>query len=660
MFKRIIIIGGLVVIYSTNHAQYVKNYKRAADKFYKQGDYNSAAQYYEKSLAGNKNVQNGYEPYLIEKKETGAVAKGANPKVALLYNLANCYFKLQDYSHAETYYKEVIDLDAAAYPNALYEYAICLRANGKYNLAQQQLEKFLKTKPAADYKAKATQELANCNFIQQQLQQGAGNVKVEKLNNQVNKEGASYAAAWMNTSTLVFTATRGALDEHSKMTEYNNALYTTAQSSGGFAEAQKLPVSGNTGTHQGVATFTPDGKKMFFTGWNTSNDGKKTFAIYSSEQTANGWSPAVLVDGVVNTEGADARQPHVTADGKYLLFSSNRPGGQGGYDIWYAPLRDGKPGKAMNMGASVNSKEDDGAPFYFAAGNTLVFASKGRVGMGGFDLFAASGTMGSKFADAVNLGYPVNSVKNDSYFVNRGKNLLEDAIISSDRGSLCCLELLSVHKNYNQYFAGQIVDCESKTPVAGVTITATSTSGQPVAKQTTNAEGFYVLETEAGKEVKLFAIKDAYKNEALASVAASSDTINVGQNCLTKIPDPFKGQETLVTHDIRFGYNEKEVAPDSYGYMNDMVAYLKANPTVRLEISAHTDGIGSAQYNQQLSQARADACVAYLVNAGIDANRLIAKGYGATKPLEKEKDKKGRDIPAARDKNRRVEFKIVK
>ncbi|MCS3797588.1 OmpA family protein [Niastella sp. OAS944] len=660
MIKHIIIISGLAVSLTATQAQYVKNYKKAADKFYKQGDYNSAAQYYEKSLAGNKEVQNGYAPYQVEKIAAGSTARAVNPKVELLHNLADCYFKLQDYSHAETYYKEVIDLDATAYPNALYEYAICLRANGKYNLAEQQLEKYLKTKPAADYKAKATQELANCNFIQQQLQQGTGNVKVEKLNTQVNKEGASYAAAWMNTSTLVFTATRGAVDEHSKMTEYNNALYTTAQSGGSFAEAQKLPVTGNIGTHQGVASFTPDGKKMFFTGWNTAKDGTKTFAIYSTEQTANGWLPAVLVDGTINTEGADARQPHVTADGKYLLFSSNRNGGQGGYDIWYAPLKDGKPGKAMNMGASVNSKEDDGAPFYYAAGNTLVFASKGRVGMGGFDLFGAKGTPGSKFEEAVNLGYPVNSVKNDNYFVNRGKNLLEDAIISTDRGSLCCLELFAVHKNYNQYFAGQIIDCESKTPVAGVTITATNTNGQPVARQTTNAEGYYVLETEAGKEVKLFAGKEAYKNEALASVAASSDTINVGQSCLTKIPDPFKGQETLVTHDIRFGYNEKEVAPDSYGYMNDMVAYLKANPNVRLEISAHTDGIGSSKYNQELSQARADACVAYLVNASIDANRLMAKGYGATKPLEKEKDKRGKDIPAAREKNRRVEFKIVK
>ena len=189
----------------------------------------------------------------------------------------------------------------------------------------------------------------------------------------------------MNAGTLVFTATRAALDERSKTTEYNNALYTTAQHSGGFGEAQKLAVAGINNTHQGVASFTADGKKMFFTGWNTQADGKKSFAIYSSEQTANVWSPAVLVAGSINVEGADARQPHITADGNYLLFSSNRPGGQGGFDIWYAPLKDGKFGKAMNIGAAINTKEDDGAPFYFAAGNTLVFASKGRVGMGGFD-----------------------------------------------------------------------------------------------------------------------------------------------------------------------------------------------------------------------------------------------------------------------------------
>lgn len=659
MLKYIIITSGLALTLSISEAQYVKNYKKAADKFYKQGDYNSAIQYYEKTLAGNKGGADAYEPYQVAKKG-GQPAKGADRKIELLYNLADSYYRLQDFSHAAPYYKEVIALDAAVYPTARYEYAICLRANGKYNLAQEQLEKLLTTKPAAELKTKATLELANCAFIQQQLQKGEENVTIGKLTSQVNKEGASYAAAWMNTSTLVFTATRAAVDEKSKLTEYNNALYTTAQQGGSFNEAQKLAVTGITSTHQGVASFTPDGNKMFFTGWNTLADGKKTFAIYRSDKTTSGWSPAVLVEGGINVEGADTRQPHVTADGKYLLFSSNRPGGQGGFDIWYAPLKEGKPGKAMNMGNHINTKEDDGAPFYFAAGNTLVFASKGRTGMGGFDLFASSGSFESSWSAAVNLGYPVNSVKNDSYFVNRGKNLLEDAIISSDRGSLCCLELFAVHKSYNQYYAGQIVDCESKTPVSGVTITATNTGGQPIAQQTTNADGFYVLETEFGKEVKLTAVKDAYKNEALAVVQATTDTIKMGQYCLTKIPDPFKGQETLVTHDIRFGYNEKEIDPASYTYMNEMATYLKANATLRLEIAAHTDGIGSAKFNQQLSQARADACVAYLVNAGVEASRLIARGYGATMPLEKEKDKKGKDLPAAREKNRRVEFKILK
>jgi OOP family OmpA-OmpF porin len=175
--------------------------------------------------------------------------------------------------------------------------------------------------------------------------------------------------------------------------------------------------------------------------------------------------------------------------------------------------------------------------------------------------------------------------------VNKGARLLEDAIISSDRASLCCLELFAVHTITN----------ETSVP---------------------------------------------------------ADSIN--KEPLTKVPDPFKGKETLVTHDIKFGYNESAIDTASYGYLNEMAAYLKANQGVRLEIAAHTDGIGSETFNKQLSQARADACVAYLVSAGADASMLTAKGFGACCPLEKEKTAEGKDIPAAREKNRRVEFTIIK
>lgn len=152
----------------------------------------------------------------------------------------------------------------------------------------------------------------------------------------------------------------------------------------------------------------------------------------------------------------NARQLQITADGKYLLFASDRPGGLGGYDIWYAELdNQGRATNITNMGPAINTAADEAAPFYHAPTNTLVFASKGRIGMGGFDLFTATGSFTTSWAAAVNMGYPVNSVKDDAYFISRGAGLLEDAIISSDRSSTCCLELYSVHKSQINTVAGR-------------------------------------------------------------------------------------------------------------------------------------------------------------------------------------------------------------
>jgi outer membrane protein OmpA-like peptidoglycan-associated protein/Tol biopolymer transport system component len=662
MLKYIIVTAGLAAHVTMAQAQYVKNYKRAADRFYDKSDYNSAALYYEKYLAEkDKSGKSSYDPYQIKKREAATGSHTADPYTEVLYKLAESYRQLQDYSHAEHWYKALLEKDAVSHPDALYSYAISLRANGNYHLAAEELEKFLQTKPAADQKAKAQQELANCNFIEQQLLQPEANVKIEKLNANVNKEGASYAAAWMNPGTLVFTATRTDAADQSATPEHNNALYTTALQTTGFGEAQKMNLAGLSNRQQGVASFTPDGKTIFFTAWSVQANGAKTSSIYRSVQKENGWSPAEVVLTDADAQGASYRQPQVTADGKYLLFASNRAGGQGGFDVWYALLdKNGKPGKPVNFGPAVNTKQDDEAPYYFAPENALVFASKGRTGMGGYDLFVAKGAMGSSFSEAANLGYPVNSVKNDLYFVNRGSRLLEDAIISSDRSSLCCLELLQVHKQYRQYISGMVMDCDSKTPLGDVTVTATTPDGKTVAQQTTNANGYYTLETEAGLAVQVNAVKTAYRHATQQPGGSEGDTLTVGAICLTKSPDPFKGQETLVTHDIRFGYNQSAITEDSYAYLNDVAEYLKAHPGTKLEITAHTDGVGSASFNLQLSQARADACVAYLVHAGIDASVLSAKGLGECCPLEKETTAKGRDIPEAREKNRRVEFKLVK
>jgi outer membrane protein OmpA-like peptidoglycan-associated protein len=156
----------------------------------------------------------------------------------------------------------------------------------------------------------------------------------------------------------------------------------------------------------------------------------------------------VLFDALVNTPGYNAQQPFLMSDGKTLLFSSDKPGGSGGFDLWYATLdANGKPEKAVNLGTTINTINDEQAPYYHNATGTLVFSCNGRTGMGGFDFFFSKGTLES-WAIPENFGYPVNSIKDDIYFTSRGsdKNILEDVLLSSDRSADCCLELFTLKK----------------------------------------------------------------------------------------------------------------------------------------------------------------------------------------------------------------------
>ena len=651
MFKHLIIIAGLGLAAAAVHAQ-ATNFKRVAEQFYAKGDYYSAAHYFEKYLSGKTPSRSGYNAYVVQKQGAALINPsdlgGLNGQ--MLFQMGDCYYNLNDYIHAEQWYKLLLKKDSATYPLARYYYGVCLRANGNYNIAQQELGKFIQENTVGDqYTKNAQQEIENCVFIQQQLTNGPTGIKIERLNNNINKEGANYAASWVNSNTLAFTSTRSE--------GFNNALYMAPLQSGGFGKAEKINVSTSKNIQQGTPAFTPDGSRMFFTGWIVKNT-KKLSAIYMSERNGDRWSDPVLIDGKLSEQSFNSRQPQVTPDGKYLLFSSDRSDGIGGFDIWYAALDDkGMPGQVTNLGPAINTTGDEESPFYHAGSQSLVFASNGRTGMGGFDLFSSTGSFSGSWTVSLNLGYPVNSEKDDIYFVGKGKGLLEDALISSDRYSLCCLELFSIHKNYRQVFTGVVLDCDSKKPLEGAIVTAKDPRGNQIAEIKTQAGGRYTIQTDAGLALQISGRQDDYQNGLLTAYPSKGDTVYAQELCLTKKPDPFKNK-TEVVYQIVFEL-KTEIAPESYPYLDLIASYLKANPTVVLEIDVHTDGLGSVKSNQFLSQGRANACAEYLIKAGISPNQLSPKGFGECCPLEKETTPDGKDIPAAREKNRRVAFKMI-
>lgn len=428
-------------------SQFVTDYLKAADAYYKKGDYYSAAQYYEKYLSSKtaKAKPEDYNPYNV-KPATGAKSAVPNAQLAV-YNLAESYRRLNYPVKAVVYYEKALSYKNSQLPLALYYYAGTLRALGKYEEAEKAFQQFLDEYKTEDvYANSAKSEVLNLHFIREQLQKDDLKLYTEeKQGAQLNPMGANYSPVWLGANNLLFTSTRTEGDSANK--PFLNRLYEAVYENGEVKSINKIDIPQGTGIHQGVASISPDGKMLFLTRWSLVG-GKKTSAIYTSKKVDNGWSEPVLFDALVNTPGYNAQQPFLMSDGKTLLFSSDKPGGSGGFDLCYATLdANGKPEKAVNLGTTINTVNDEQAPYYHDASGTLVFSCNGRVGMGGFDFFFSKGTLDG-WAMPENFGYPVNSIKDDIYFTSRGsaKSILEEVLLSSDRSADCCLELFTLKK----------------------------------------------------------------------------------------------------------------------------------------------------------------------------------------------------------------------
>lgn len=657
--RKIFLPAILLTVVVHAKAQFGNDYLKAADKYYKTANYASAAVYYEKYLqVGAAPAANGYEPYEVTLQKKAA-QKGSSHQA--VYHLAESYRLLTNFEKAEPVYKQLLQAAPDITPLAYYHYAGVLRAQAMYAESERTLNVFLdKYKTEDSYTVTARRELLNLRYIQEQL--AAKDIRrytIQKITE--GREGASYAPVITSDNMLLFTTTWADSTVAGKQRHRNHirqARYT------GAAVSDVATVSWPASTwHEGTTAVSNDGNTLYLTRWKMV-DGKKQAAIYKSVKSAGIWSEPIALNSIINELGYNAQQPVLINNGKYLLYASDKKGGYGGYDLWCAELgSNGEAVSATNLGDVINTSFDEEAPYYHTATGSLIFATNGRVGMGGYDLFYSVGEPGH-WQQPINFGYPVNSIKDDIYFAssNSSKNLLEDVFISSDRTATCCLELFHVSRSYKQYYAGQVIDCATRQPVTAAAITVTNAAGQPVTDIRSDEKGQYFIESAEGVVLNIKGSKEQYKPATLTTTNnSSSDTIMNDALCLAAIPQPKKlfHESKLEVRNILFAYNDTVVATSDYEFLNQVADYLKANPKERIEIGAHTDGIGSTAYNLKLSANRAKACLKYLVNAGIARERMVAKGYGKCCPLENEFTADKQDNPAAREKNRRIEIKLL-
>jgi OmpA-OmpF porin, OOP family len=636
-----------------------KSVLQLADQYFAAGEYYTAAYLYEQFLNPSKYQVKGQAfPVYTNKKNASTLPRNIS-RSAILYKQAIAYLRANYFAVADSIFNDCTDNI-----NALYWKAVCERSLGQYDEATANLRAYLEsTNPNKQFDEEAKAEWETLQFIGKQLRRpDTILVKTRKLNLPDSYERGGFAVVPLNGDQYLVTSTKTDSGIAKGVNPYNSHLFQATLTNDSLAQLipVALPATGLL-NNQGAASSY--GNRVYFTQWQKLN-GKTISNIYVITQTNGSWSAPQLVEAV-NSNGFSSKQPFVTADGKFLYFASDRPGGSGGFDIWLATLQeDGSVGTPINAGNIVNTNQDEQAPFYQTSNNTLVFSTNGRTGMGSFDLFSAKGKT-NLWSEPVNLGYPVNSSRDDIYFFAPDKTrLLENAIVGSDRGSGCCIQTWRINKTPKKNnLNGLVLDSKNHKPVADASIVLTTPSGR-TRTTTTDITGHYVFDT-VDTELKDFTVavsKEAYRDTLSKVQITKTDETNLltDQFFNTDIYIEKKfvlRAENVVT--VYFDFDKYNLKTEAVRKLDSVYNVLLEIPTATLQISGYTDGKGTDEYNAKLSDRRARACADYFINKGIDASRITFESFGACCPLEMELIN-GRDNPDGRSRNRRALINITK
>jgi OmpA-OmpF porin, OOP family len=647
---------------STQAYSQADNSLALADKYFASGDYFTAAGLYGQYLHPVKKQTSSDFPLHKNKKGSAGKANYVND-LAIEFKQAESYRLANYWNEAAVLYKECYDKDPATYPNALYWYAVCQRSLGNYTAAQESIDKFIAGNPGTAYLQEAAKEKNRLSFITQQLVRPDSVLyQLHKLDITAGNEMSVYAPGTGGGDQFLVTSTVKDSVALPGINPYHNRLFQSTLVNGSLQGLSPVTIEGNDNSlNQGTATLSADGNTIYFTQWKKEN-GTSVSSIYYATKKDNGWSQPVLLSSV-NQEGSNSKQPFCTADGKYLFFASDRKGGSGQFDIWYAPLQaDGQAGEPVNAGTVINTAGNEQAPFYHAASNTLVYASDNLPGMGGYDLFAARGKE-TNWQAPENMGHPINSSRDDIYYYASEKgSIYNDALISSDRGSECCLSTYTVSKTAKrQLIAGIVRDCKDNVPLAGAEVVMKETSGKTYSS-TTGADGSYVFELSGDINQRQFLLsKEKYAGKTAEMEVDGGktgwliDTIYNAPLCLEK--KLVIKVENVVT--VYFDFDKSLLRDRASQQLDSIYNVLVENPKAAIQVSGYTDGLGSVEYNKILSDKRAKACADYLIAKGIDASRISFESFGACCPVEMEMIN-GRDNPDGRSMNRRALINIDK
>jgi outer membrane protein OmpA-like peptidoglycan-associated protein/tetratricopeptide (TPR) repeat protein len=558
--------------------------------------------------------------------------------------------KSNDTALARTSYEACIKYEPR-FQNHYYYYAKYCFRHGQYEKAIDLLAKFnnapnesgfdpAKDKASATIKTQANKLGESCRLAMED-QQKVEDLEIRNLGPGVNSANYEYwPGMTVDGETLIFT----------RLVNGQEDFYVSSRLQDSWINARPLPGNINTSNNEGYTSVSADGRYIFFSVCN--QDGYGSCDIFYSFLKGNAWSRRMNLGERINSAAWDA-QPAISADGKTLIFSSARPGGMGGKDLWISRWKNGSWTIPENLGKTINTADDEEAPYLHYDGKTLYFSSSGHTGYGQHDIFRSQMLGGGEWTNPENMGRGINSDADEAGFYVDFKG--ERAYIASSReggfGGLDIYSLkLSKDKKPNPvtYVKGTILDFDTKNEISGRIELINLGTGKSVLSDS-STRFFTTLEPHG-----MYGL-NVYRNGYLFYSANFQPTLSTLDSpfLVTALLKPIKIDQSVVLNNIFFETDKFDLRPESYPELQKLYTLLKNNPDVLVEISGHTDNQGSEAHNTLLSDKRAKSVKEYLVKAGIPANSIKTAGYAASKPIG------DNNTAFGRAQNRRIEMKII-
>ncbi len=574
--------------------------------------------------------------------------------------LAECYYNVFNTVEAEKWYAKA--LETASDPEMVYNYSQMLKANGKYEESNAQLDAFASMRPA-DHRATAFRE--NPNYLPKILEKGK---KFNVQNLGINSEVSDFGGTIKN-GKLYITSARN--DRDSKKTYGWNEepfldIYTSnINDEGEFQTPFIIENNINTKYHEGIVSFSPDGNTMYFSRESFyekiyERDPSTKYKIsvlnlYKSVNQEGQWSEAEALS--LNGDNYSVKNPSVSSDGATLYFASDKIGGYGNFDIYSAPIdENGSVGEATNMGQKLNTEGQEMFPF-ISSNNTLYFSSNGHLGLGGLDVFFSK-IVDGKVGPVRNIGIPINGNADDFAFSINEEN--EEGFVSSNRlvdGENMSDDIYAIKKLQpicDVLMSVTVRDSKTGLILEGASISIQDIEGNIFGTKMSNTEGVVEYIIECDIDTKIVGSKIDYES-GFTLVSGTSDEEVFAELLITPIDEIILANKVIL-NPIYFDFDKSNITAQAAFELDNLVQLMTKYKSIVISAESHTDSRGSSSYNLSLSERRALSTAQYVISKGIDASRITGTGKGETIPSN---DCGGSCNEEEHQLNRRSEFLIL-